>query len=51
MIPAADPDRFNATVDRFFRTPFVKKDRLLDFLKSDRRLRQEYSADHAGASK
>jgi pimeloyl-ACP methyl ester carboxylesterase len=51
MIPAADPDRFNATVDRFFRTPFVKKNRLLDFLKSDRHLRQEYAADHAGASK
>jgi pimeloyl-ACP methyl ester carboxylesterase len=46
MIPADDPDRFNATVDRFFRTPFVKKDRMLDFLKSDQRLKQEYVADH-----
>jgi len=50
MIPVADPDRFNATVDRFFRTPFVKKDRVRDFLKSDQRMKQEYVTDHAGAS-
>jgi hypothetical protein len=24
--------RFNTTVERFFRTPFVKKDRLQDFV-------------------
>ena len=51
MIPVADPNRFNATVDRFFRTPFVKKDRVRDFLKSDQRMKQEYVTDHAGASK
>jgi pimeloyl-ACP methyl ester carboxylesterase len=34
MIPYDDPPRFNATVDRFFRTPFVKKDRVKDLLKS-----------------
>ena len=28
------PVSFNATVDRFYRTPFVKKDRINDFLKS-----------------
>lgn len=40
MIPYDDPPRFNATVDRFFRTPFVKKDRVKDFVKS-------YEAMHA----
>ncbi len=34
MIPYDDPPRFNATVDRFFRTPFVKKDRVKDLVKS-----------------
>ncbi len=34
MIPYDDPNRFDATVERFFRTPFVKKDRVKDFLKS-----------------
>jgi pimeloyl-ACP methyl ester carboxylesterase len=34
MIPYDDPVRFNTTVERFFRTPFVKKDRLQDFVKS-----------------
>jgi len=34
MIPYDDPELFNATVDRFFKTPFVKKDRLKDLLKS-----------------
>lgn len=33
-IPIDDPALFDATVDRFFRTPFVKKDRLKDMLKS-----------------
>ncbi len=33
-IPYDDPALFNATVDHFFRTPFVKKDRLNDLLKS-----------------
>ena len=34
MIPYDDPPRFNAAVDRFFRTPFVKKDRMKDMIKS-----------------
>jgi pimeloyl-ACP methyl ester carboxylesterase len=38
MIPFDDPARFNAAVDRFFRTPFVKKDRVKDLLTSYERL-------------
>ncbi len=34
MIPFDNPALFNATVDPFFRTPFVKRDRVKDFLKS-----------------
>jgi pimeloyl-ACP methyl ester carboxylesterase len=34
MIPFDDPALFNATVERFFRTPFVKRNRIQDFLKS-----------------
>jgi pimeloyl-ACP methyl ester carboxylesterase len=34
MIPYDDPTLFNATVERFFRVPFVAKDRLKDALKS-----------------
>ena len=34
MIPFDDPLLFNSTVERFFRTPFVKKDRVKDLLKS-----------------
>ena len=34
MIPYDDPTLFNATVERFFRVPFVAKDRLRDALKS-----------------
>jgi len=34
MIPYDEPARFNATVERFFSTPFVKKDRIKDMLKS-----------------
>jgi pimeloyl-ACP methyl ester carboxylesterase len=33
-IPYDDPVLFNTTVDHFFQTPFVKKDRLNDLLKS-----------------
>jgi hypothetical protein len=29
-----DPALFNQTAERFFRTPFVKKDRIKDMLKS-----------------
>ena len=34
MIPYDDPKLFNSTVDRFFRTPFVRKDRVKDVMKS-----------------
>ena len=34
MIPFDDPARFNAAVERFLREPFVKLDRIKDFLKS-----------------
>ena len=34
MISFDDPVLFNTTVNRFFRTPFVKRDRIKDFLKS-----------------
>jgi len=34
FVPFDDPALFNATVDRFFREPFVKKDRIEDALKS-----------------
>jgi hypothetical protein len=34
MVPYDDPALFNATVERFFRTPFIKKDRIKDFLAS-----------------
>jgi pimeloyl-ACP methyl ester carboxylesterase len=39
MIPFDDPASFNATVERFFRTPFVKRDRINDTLKSLEKLR------------
>lgn len=34
MIPFDDPVLFNTTIERFFRKPFVKRDRIKDFLKS-----------------
>ncbi|MEK6322594.1 MAG: alpha/beta hydrolase [Acidobacteriota bacterium] len=39
MIPFDDPALFNATVERFFRTKFVKKDRINDLLKSFEKLK------------
>lgn len=39
MIPFDDPATFNATVERFLRTPFVKKDRITDMLMSLEKLR------------
>jgi len=39
MIPFDDPATFNATVERFLRTPFVKKDRIKDMLASLEKLR------------
>jgi pimeloyl-ACP methyl ester carboxylesterase len=40
MVPFDDPALFNATVDRFFRTPFVKKHRVNDTLKSLEKMRE-----------
>lgn len=39
MVPFDDPATFNAVVERFLRTPFVKKDRLGDTMKSLEKLR------------
>ena len=39
MVPFDDPATFNATVERFFATPFVKKDRIRDTFTSLKRLR------------
>jgi pimeloyl-ACP methyl ester carboxylesterase len=39
MIPFDDPVSCNATVERFFRSSFVKKDRIPDTLKSLEKLR------------
>ncbi len=39
LVPYDDPELFNATVERFFRTPFVKKNRIDDALKSLEKLR------------
>jgi pimeloyl-ACP methyl ester carboxylesterase len=39
MIPFDDPATFNTTVERFFRTPFVKKDRIGDTMKSFEKLK------------
>jgi pimeloyl-ACP methyl ester carboxylesterase len=33
LIPGLDPALFNSTVDHFFQTPFVQKERLLDVVK------------------
>ena len=47
MIPVDDPALFNATVDRFFRTPFVKTDRVAGLMKSLIRMNAEYAKEHA----
>jgi len=47
MIPVDDPALFNATVDRFFRTPFVKTDRVAGLMKSMARMKTEYVNEHA----
>ena len=39
MVPFDDPALFNAIVERFFRTPFVKKDRINDLMKSFEKMR------------
>jgi pimeloyl-ACP methyl ester carboxylesterase len=43
MIPFDDPATFNATVERFFRTPFVKKDRVKDMMSSFEKMRAAQS--------
>ncbi len=40
-----DPERFNAAVDRFFREPFVKKDRVKDVEKTIQRAQWAQKAD------
>lgn len=40
MIPYDDPKLFNTTVERFFREPFVKKNRIEDMLKSYNALKE-----------
>jgi pimeloyl-ACP methyl ester carboxylesterase len=39
MIPFDDPATFNAAVEKFLRTPFVKKDRIPDTMKSLEKMR------------
>jgi pimeloyl-ACP methyl ester carboxylesterase len=39
MVPFDDPGTFNAVVERFLRTPFVKKDRIGDTMKSLEKMR------------
>ena len=51
MIPVDDPERFNATVERFFAAPFVRKDRLLDLQKTIQRLIQEKVREDAPSPK
>jgi pimeloyl-ACP methyl ester carboxylesterase len=43
LIPYDDPARFNATVEHFFVTPYVKKDRVADALKSWEKLKSAES--------
>jgi pimeloyl-ACP methyl ester carboxylesterase len=49
MIPYDDPARFNAAVERFFRTPFVQRDRVKDVLRSMERLRAPGESPSQGA--
>ena len=44
MVPYDDPALFNATVDRFFRTPFVSRNRIDDTIKSAREMRAAQEA-------
>ena len=46
MIPFDDPATFNATVERFLRTPFAKKDRIKDLLTSLEKLRAPSQPAH-----
>lgn len=47
MIPVDNPVLFNATVDHFFRTPFVKTDRVAGLMRSGQRMKAEYAKEHA----
>ena len=38
MVPFDDPELFNATVQRFLDTPFVKKDRINDMAASGEKM-------------
>ena len=51
MIPVDDPERFDAAVDRFFRTPFVKTDRVGGLFKSLVRMKAEYAKENAAEGK
>ncbi|MDQ3666303.1 MAG: alpha/beta hydrolase [Acidobacteriota bacterium] len=42
MVPFDDPALFNAIVERFFRTPFAKRDRINDILKSLEKMRASW---------
>ena len=44
LIPFDDPATFNATVERFFRTPFVKKERIKETMASLEKLRAPVQA-------
>ena len=44
MVPFDDPELFNATVERFFSTPYVKRDRINDVLKTFEKM--ESAAPH-----
>ena len=46
MVPFDDAAAFNATVERFFRAPFVKRDRVNDMLKSLEKLRAPIAPGH-----
>lgn len=46
MIPLDDPARFNATVDRFFSSPFVERDRVADTMSSIRKADADSTAEH-----
>jgi hypothetical protein len=48
MVPFDDPVLFNATVERFLRTPFVEKDRVKDMFASLERLRATTAKKQGG---
>jgi pimeloyl-ACP methyl ester carboxylesterase len=43
-VPYDDPATFNAVVERFLETPFVKRDRINDTMKSAEKMRAELAA-------